>query len=159
MRCVTKSCTLPCEVRRLVENEYARMQEDISANRVRPCYRIFRAPERYVFRDYFTQLNKMPVSLDRLKDKALLMEEYRREYYKKFGMLLDLKRRGLIEEKSYYFGQMRYIILDYENGDRKMLMIVKDKSIRRSRIGLFTEEPYIINMFQSMFDSIWDTIE
>jgi len=159
VRCVTKSCTMPYEIRGLIENEYARMHEDILANRVKPCYRILRSPERYVFRDYYTRIINMKVSMDMLRDKTRLMQEYKNDYDKKLKSLLELKEQKLVDEKSYYFGQMRFIILDYENGDRKMLMIVKDTSIRKSRVGLFTEEPYIINVFQSMFDSIWDTVE
>lgn len=59
------------------------------------------------------------------------------------------------ETREYDLGRMAFLLVEYTNEEKCLMLIVLDTGPRRNRIGLYTEEGYIIEAFGNLFDCAW----
>jgi hypothetical protein len=57
--------------------------------------------------------------------------------------------------KEYDLGRMAFLAVEYTNDKKCMLLIVFDTGPRMNRVGLYTEEGYIVDSFTNLFDCAW----
>jgi hypothetical protein len=53
-------------------------------------------------------------------------------------------------------GNLDFIILIYSDGKKEILFLVKDTSPRTKRVGLLSNERYLIDLFEILFDNAWN---
>lgn len=63
------------------------------------------------------------------------------------------------EGRNHYFGELRFILTKNGSGQKRILFLVKDISPSKTRIGLYSAEPYITEHFEALFDRAWDSCE
>lgn len=96
--------------------------------------------------DYLTSKNR----------KSGLFFDFIKEYEMRHHLLVSLLNRNLINARRYNFGTSIYIITKYSDKHSKLLIFLSDLDLRKRRIGLLTEEPFIIDVFENAFDLSWD---
>jgi hypothetical protein len=103
------------------------------------------AMEKFAKRSY----DRYP-SLDSLHSKRYLEFE---EDWDKY-----LHRKKILTEyewMDYDIGDLIFFIIEYIEGDRNIMILTRDTSAMGSIIGAFSEEPYIIDLYDNMFKNIW----
>lgn len=158
LRCITKSCTL-------VENIY-NVDEKYGTLRGNPnCMcKIIKCNDHNFYADLNKSVENLPIPWNFIMDKDYNYFEGVNEYRDRiYNIRLKLDRdlgSKHIEIENCYLDELRYAIFECDNGQYKMLIISKEKSpFRPSRVGLYTEQIYIINEFIKLFDSLWHEIK
>jgi len=67
-----------------------------------------------------------------------------------------LRDIGCIQLREYYFDNVDFMLIEYVGGKRMLLFIVRDTGPTANRIGLYTEEPYLIDIFNNLFETAWN---
>lgn len=161
MRCITKSCTLIEDIYNVDEKyEYKKLRD----NPYCAC-RIIKCTDHDLYDDFIKSLDNLPIPWNQIIDKEYeyikSVDEYRERIY---NIYLKLKPKdGLknnVEIESFYLDELRYVIFEYDDRKYKMLIISKEKALfRPSRVGIYTEQIYIISEFIELFDSLWQEVK
>lgn len=152
LKCVTRSCHSTSYLSDLFEYICTNR-----SNKTMPICRILRSSESDVKAYYNNSLSNLHMPLGRVNNYKprkinTLMTSYRAR-----TILLgkyELKSQGRIKVKEAYLGDLKFLIVGYDD-KRKMLLSVKDAKISINHVGIYTEEPYIIDIFENMFETVW----
>ena len=71
------------------------------------------------------------------------------------AILKGLETDDMVEVKDFYFGELRFLIVEDSSGGKKLLFSARDRGPMMNRVGLYTEEPYIVESFANLFDNTW----
>lgn len=154
IRCVTKSLVWVD----LLEKSIRKQSESNrnSDKRVDLDYRILKSPRDNALSDYWNAIDALPFPV--VKSKKFINDEYNlflEKYQKRWDKLLVLNDVGLVNARNYYFKDILFLIVENESRKYSLLFLVKDKGNMENRVGLFTEQPYFINIFINIFDTAW----
>lgn len=120
-------------------------------------YQILKSPKERALNDKKDALFDLPFSLtNSIKNRENLYKEFKHEYDVNEAFLNELERKNYVEAKEYYFGEIIFLIMENNSGIQKLLFLVKDKGNINNRVGLYTESPYIIDMFNLLFENAWN---
>lgn len=139
-RCITKSCTLTAYIDKYIREHHKLVNKfnEINNKKIIPDYRVIKSP---------------------LNEKYSEIDQEKTEYSKRIQKLDQAHIDGLINKIDHNFNDFRLLILTYGGGIERMLIITTDKGPRLTRVGLYTEEPYIISLFINIFDCSWSLAE
>ncbi len=76
-------------------------------------------------------------------------------YEKRLKQLNYYINFNILSIKELDFGVCNYVIFKYHNKNSKLIIVISDTS-KKDKIGLLIEEPFIIDIFESAFDKLWD---
>lgn len=154
IKCVTKSLVLAENILDHIEDQHKKGK---TIN-----FKILKSPKQNAFNDFEIAIKRRPLSL------GLLITNHIRgdSTLNKYNRFIDgyvLRDRDLeacqryygIQIKEYYFKSVIFMVAKYADGSKKLLFSIRDKGPMMNRVGLYTEELYIINIFERIFDDIW----
>jgi len=157
VRCITKSGKLAEDILK-AENEYG------TISREKDCvFKIIKCKDYNFYADIELSLDNLPIPWKYLQDKNYEYIESTNEYKNRMHNLLSNVRGWLNPDNMIMedcdLGELRYVIFEYDNGEYKMIIVSKDRSLfRPSSVGIYTEQMYIINGFVELFDTLWQKI-
>lgn len=106
--------------------------------------------------DYRAFIKSLPWSIfNILKKEGELVQKFKSEYQQRSSLLRNLKHDKLAISKEGYCGDLIFLITRNDQNQRKILFLVREKSTLNGRVGLYTIQPYIINIFEKFFDESW----
>lgn len=127
-------------------------------------YRVLKTSSKLALNDCGNHIDKLNLCLGDilrpLSYRAELKEDLKKNYERRNRCINYLKDIGCIQLGEYYFDNLDFLVINYLNelGEEKrtLLFIVRDTGPTANRIGLHTEEPYIIDIFEDLFEKGWD---
>lgn len=111
---------------------------------------ILKRPDKLAIFEYVNSTFKRDPSPDIFLEGR---EKDIKEFIKKY-----LKRSKILKKyttKEYDLGRMAFLLVEYTNKKKCLMLIVLDTGPRMNRIGLYTEEGYVIETFDNLFDCAW----
>jgi hypothetical protein len=154
IKCVTKSLVFVD----LIGNHI--IGQAITHPEIQFNYRILKSPKNRALDDRMNALLNLPFSLtNSLKNREGLYREFKHEYNIRDAFLNELRQHYNVKAYNYYFGETMFLVMENASGIQKLLFLVKDKGNINNRVGLYTESPYIIDMFSMLFENAWDLLE
>jgi hypothetical protein len=158
LRCITKSCSILNIIEMDIYNQFFEYEErkKQDGQTCKPCLQIINAPEDKFLADLDKSLGKLSQRSIGIFSKRLNKEERINQYNKSKMILNNLKNDKMAEVRESYFGDLRFVSIDYENQDKSLMLIVRDGGSLMDRVGVYTEEPYIIDIFINLFDKKWE---
>lgn len=125
-------------------------------NKLRLDYRILKAPKDTALDDYKETIEALPYSFAHITQYGKqICDEAKDEYDLRSEALAYLQDINYLSARNYYFKDIVYLITEDQLGSKKLLYLVKDRSAINSRVGLYTEQPYIIELFENIFENAW----
>ena len=158
IKCVTRTLVLA----ELLENNIRkqRISNPTFHDGIRLDYRILISPGNQALIDRRDAINALPLSLANFtKYKTQIYEDSVDEYNQRTRSLSDLQNIGYVTVRSNYFKDVVFVITQNQLGLKKLLYLVKDKSAINSSVGLYTEQPYVIELFENIFENAWEDAE
>ena len=159
LRCVTKSCTMVRDIEKCIYRQYEKNREkEEEQENTTLDYRIIKAPWERVIEDFNKSANTIPFSLGsifRIIRGENYAKKYKEEYERRLKILAKLEDKGNVKVKDFYFGDIRFLIVVDSSGDKKLLFSARGGGPMMDRVGLYTEEPYIVESFANLFDTSW----
>ena len=158
LRCVTKSCTMVRDIEEGIRRQYEKQGEREGQEKKKLDYRIIKAPWEKVIENFNKSANTPPFSLGsifRMIQGENYAKKYKEEYEGQLKILDKLKEEGKVKVKDFYFGEIRFLIIMDSSGGKKLLFSARGGGPMMDRVGLYTEEPYIVESFANLFDTTW----
>ncbi len=126
-----------------------------STNNVK--YFVLKLPKRLALDSYEQTVNERHPSIDLFtKERTEDIENFKNIYRIRSAVLSAYSHLKMIDwMDEYNFGNISFIICEYPEQVRKLMIFVRDTGPRNERIALYSEEPYIIEMFSNIFDAGW----
>lgn len=151
VRCVTKSLRLIELIKEHLERQYNDAEDKSILD-----YRIIRAPKDMVINDYRKAFDEAPLGalkiyMTIIRDKDHYINRYKYDYEQRLKILEDIKNKNIIKLKDMYLGDIVFLITEDDEKNRKILFIVKDKSNLNGRVGLYSEQSHLIDIYEHMF--------
>lgn len=115
---------------------------------------VIKRPDRQAIFEYIDRTFERAPSLDILYDGR---EKSIDSFIHKYGD--RIKRLKNYKARDYDLDELAFLLTEYDNGVKCLLLIVFDTGPRMNRVGLYTEESYIIDAFANLFDSAWKIAE
>ena len=154
MKCVTKSCTMVKDIEGAIRQKYQEQGEKEGKKEIRLNYKIIKAPKDRSIEDFKNAVNNLPFSIEWLRKKTMI-KGYIANLLEGAAILKGLETDDMVEVKEFYFGELRFLIVEDSSGGKKLLFSARDRGPMMNRVGLYTEEPYIVESFANLFDNTW----
>jgi hypothetical protein len=152
MRCVTRSLAIIDDIFDPIESQYITNIK----KRKKLNYKILKSPRENAIEYYDNSVDKLLPSLGDLRsNRKNMKKDFRLKYDQREKKLESLTNYGRVKCNEHYFQNTVFIITESSKGAKKMLLVVRDTGPRNERVGLYTEEPYIIKTFEGIFDAEW----
>jgi hypothetical protein len=157
MKCVTKSCTMVKDIEGAIRQIYKEQREKKGKKEIRLNYKIIKAPTDRAIEDFENAVNNLPLSMEWLFKKSMI-KNYVSNLLKRNVILNRLITEGMVEAKEFNFGELRFLIVEDSRGCKKLLVSARDRGPLMDRVGLYSEEPYIVESFANLFDTKWSSV-
>lgn len=125
-------------------------------------------------KDYFIGLNKHNMRIIKLPDDVA-EEKFAKDAFSRYPSLdyflgrrksqfddtkEEYKKRLVLLEKydtrNYDIGDLRFILVEYCDGDKVIIFLTRDTGPLGTIIGIYSEESYIIEIFNNIFNTVWE---
>lgn len=157
IKCVSKSLVFIDLIGKHIIDQVITNSEKLKQQNIEFDYQILKSPRERALEDRKNALLNLPFSLtNSLKNREGLFKEFEYEYNVREAYLNELERKNYVKVNECYFGDMIFILTENSSGLRKLLFLVKDKGNINNRVGLYTEAPYVINIFYIIFENAWN---
>lgn len=157
IKCATRSLRLLSDIEEYIYKQYKDMHGE---DGIEVDYRLLKAPEETALGYYTNAIMSLQPSLgDIVRKRKKAIEDFKNTYSKNLEKLETLGKSQMLNYRDYNFSESVFLITEYTNGAKNLLIVAKDTSPRMSRVGLYTEEPYIIDTFANAFDYAWKNSE
>lgn len=115
------------------------------------------SPPYRALNDFDSAMENAPTSLgDFINFKGYKIDTNTTDYCKRFFRLEFLIRKYLLNAKIYYLGNVVFLIVEFDEDNRKeILFSIRDSGSLKRRVGLYSKEPHIIKYFENLFYDIW----
>jgi hypothetical protein len=157
MKCVTKSCTMVKDIEGAIRQIYKEQREKEGKKEIKLNYKIIKAPIDRAIEDFENAVNNLPLSMEWLFKKSMI-KNYVANLLKRNVILNRLITEGMVEAKEFNFGELRFLIVEDSRGCKKLLVSARDRGPLMDRVGLYSEEPYIVESFANLFDTTWSSV-
>lgn len=122
-------------------------------------YRFLIAPEKMALNSFENAINDLPYGIfSNNKLRSGLTDDFVEEYKDNHSCMADLVKKRMIRVKEYDFCGVPFLITENKSGYRRLLFLVKDKGIIGDRVGLYTDDQYLIEAFEDIFKNTWAMI-
>ena len=165
IRCITKSCRLVKDIyEAAIKNGKLFDNNGKLSENTDWLLRVIKCPDPVIYRDLEKIVEDAPFPWNYFINKNFEYNEMatthkERVRYLNENMIKYIKSQN-IKIKNYNPSDWKIAIFEFEDNYYKILIITSDKSVTRpSRIGLYSEQPYIIEHFIDNFDSLWENIK
>lgn len=116
--------------------------------------KILKAPQNLVFRDYVESIMIIK-DITRINTSSeILIKNFLNSYQIRLHLITNPPSYMDLQTHDYYFGNYQFIITEYINGGKNLLILFRDPISLRT-IGLSAEDPLVINIFENAFNDAW----
>jgi|GEM_PF-3016119 len=154
IRCATRSLVAFDIIKDHIRSQYNNNLRKKSGHRNKLDYIILKCTKKQAFDDKLEAICQLPFSFtNSMKNRNKLFTDFVEEYEKREKSLNDFVARNIVKSINHYLGEAVFIIVENRSGTQKILLIVKDKGVINNRVGLYSESPYFIEIFLTIFDN------
>jgi hypothetical protein len=146
IRCFTRSLWIVDKIEKIAEEEGILLDTQ--------NFKIIKLPDGLAKKRLAEDACKRSPSIDYLLNRRQL------EFYEDYDAYV--KRSGSLykyDVKDYDIGDLRFVIVEYSNKTRNMMIFTKDTGPIGNIVGAYSDETYIIQIFNNIFDLLWQIAE
>lgn len=115
--------------------------------------KILKSSSDYSILKYSTFIKVQDPSIDLIFGRQEKIDEYKENHERRIKLVEAYNSRELD------FGDLSYIVIYYKNNRKEILIFVNDLGPRLRKVGLFSSERYIVEIFGGLFDRAWSQAE